>query len=1218
MDARYWKGSVAGAVFVGLLLVAGTAWGQAAERRAAIPPAVMVILDTSRSMNWMTNDYEALNCGSGSNQCSNPAQTNFPHRTRLMMAKEVLTGSYYNAARCCRIVDGDGSGLNYRWLVNSSGALAPQREDGVLHRYRENVKFGFAGMRTKYPASGTDYGPYRYVGFDNSRKYHGIFNTSAAAPAPLVYPIISDDRDEIIAGNNLVINTVRNYQATSGTPLGPAIADLHHVLVYNDETYKRTIGGTLREDYKRDCRPKAVILVTDGAPSAGWGEGTSGGFYACEPPLPDANLAGQCQRIWLDAARMHEDGVSLYVVSFAYEAMPTDIDLAMKKTAYFGGTCRAMDGVSVTDATLDSQLIALGGNGGGCYYNAATPGGLRLAMSAVISDILAGKTTRTHPVSTSRISRLGGASYGEKVGVYEVFSGFEVVPGGASWRGILERVTYTCEAPDDTEPPRLVPTGYLDMGDQLARRLACKIRLLPSGTLVDEIPDDYEGDYEYVQDGFNGCGANRTVLASDGTKLVSVAVDGDVLSPPELVGDDLCDDDALELVEVTINGTTFNIFRIKDENYALHKYDCQTDGDCHGNKVCDRGKCTKAHNQCSAADPSCTCLNPNGTINTGHMKEWDFNGTTVTACMKVCHLGTCHEIPPGNHCFKHSDCSDGRVCHAGSCKKGVRTGPAVQCSSPVEPVKMQVLGPIHHSNPVIQVGPELDLPFPGYKSFSREHWKRHTMLYMGGNDGMLHAFLLGKQNDDVKLDPDFGSTYEAKDGDEVWAFVPRAVIKNLGNLTQGSGSKSYVDATPTIKDIRLYRKVAEGTVSEEWGTVLAGGLRGGGRSYFALNITEPLKPKLLWEIEAKVSSGFDALAYTYATPALGTVLVGDGDDVEEVGVAIFPGGVVRGYEDVESDPDAGKAIYVVRLHDGKLLKAITTHAGGDFPDALTSSPGVDSSVASSQITHAFIGDAGGRLYRLHFATPNPSDWRVELFFDPRSEPQMGGAGTIDGVYVAPAVVRMLDGSLSVVYGNGNTDNLGGVDHDGYFVTSLNWAVGQGLPLTTSNWFVRFNDPLYGVHPKGEKLTGAPVVYNNTVFFPTFVPGDDDCRWGNGRIWASDVSELKGGVEISSLNIGAHSNFFFDLADGTVVYGLEIAPRPACAISPSGVGGGLPRQSQAKPQLLIQTGAPPFDSAVGSGHTEMASHANLQQEVLRVDLPPPRSSMRVLSWGVVFN
>jgi type IV pilus assembly protein PilY1 len=74
-----------------------------------------------------------------------------------------------------------------------------------------------------------------------------------------------------------------------------------------------------------------------------------------------------------------------------------------------------------------------------------------------------------------------------------------------------------------------------------------------------------------------------------------------------------------------------------------------------------------------------------------------------------------------------------------------------------------------------------------------------------------------------------------------------------------------VNGSPIISDVKI------GGV---WKTILVGGLNGGGRGYYALDITNPASPSLLWEFTPD-STGGQNLGYTYGNPVITKIANGD-------------------------------------------------------------------------------------------------------------------------------------------------------------------------------------------------------------------------------------------------------------------------------------------------------------------------------------------------------
>ena len=112
--------------------------------------------------------------------------------------------------------------------------------------------------------------------------------------------------------------------------------------------------------------------------------------------------------------------------------------------------------------------------------------------------------------------------------------------------------------------------------------------------------------------------------------------------------------------------------------------------------------------------------------------------------------------------------------------------------------------------------PVSNYTFDQYRAFAGRYAARIPMVYVGGNDGMLHGF-------------------SALDGAERIAYVPKGVIANLNDLSQPSYThRYYVDGSPFSGDVNLGT-----TTTPDWRTLLVGTLGAGGRGYFVLDVTRP-------------------------------------------------------------------------------------------------------------------------------------------------------------------------------------------------------------------------------------------------------------------------------------------------------------------------------------------------------------------------------------------
>lgn len=126
--------------------------------------------------------------------------------------------------------------------------------------------------------------------------------------------------------------------------------------------------------------------------------------------------------------------------------------------------------------------------------------------------------------------------------------------------------------------------------------------------------------------------------------------------------------------------------------------------------------------------------------------------------------------------------------------------------------------------------PASNYALKGYSTFTSANKTRTPMIYVGGNDGMLHGF-------------------SAADGSEKMAYVPQGVIPSLTRLTNPTYNQKhrfFVDGSPMTGDVDMGAGVQDPdapnydpTYSPTWRTLLVGTLGAGGKGYFVLDVTDP-------------------------------------------------------------------------------------------------------------------------------------------------------------------------------------------------------------------------------------------------------------------------------------------------------------------------------------------------------------------------------------------
>jgi type IV pilus assembly protein PilY1 len=310
--------------------------------------------------------------------------------------------------------------------------------------------------------------------------------------------------------------------------------------------------------------------------------------------------------------------------------------------------------------------------------------------------------------------------------------------------------------------------------------------------------------------------------------------------------------------------------------------------------------------------------------------------------------------------------------------------------------KIWKLGDIIHSTPTPVGRPvdHYDLIYGDetYADFYLRHKNRETVIYTGANDGMLHAFLAGLFNPGAAISGD-GASFTVDParygilgtGDEIWAYIPQNLLPHLKWLADPSYIEGnhvyYVDLKPRIFDARIYDGASTAdhplkdlwdnmtTAQKEdrphgWCTVLVGGMRlGGGEitvngnfdnngatvdpprtftsSYFAIDITDPLDPILLWE------RNYPGLGFTTSFPAVLKVdkkQIDTGPDPDEVAVQerhwyLLLGSGPTTYQGTSTQHSS---IFLVDLATGRT--DLTTNPGRIFTE-LTDSSGNNNGTA---------------------------------------------------------------------------------------------------------------------------------------------------------------------------------------------------------------------------------------------------------------------------------
>ncbi|MHC4504809.1 MAG: pilus assembly protein, partial [Planctomycetota bacterium] len=311
------------------------------------------------------------------------------------------------------------------------------------------------------------------------------------------------------------------------------------------------------------------------------------------------------------------------------------------------------------------------------------------------------------------------------------------------------------------------------------------------------------------------------------------------------------------------------------------------------------------------------------------------------------------------------------------------------------------LGDIFHSNPLVVKQPNSPLLDASYKAFKTAYAGRKRVIYAGTNGGFLEAIHAGTWQ--------AGATppaYDAGTGAELFGFMPwepRLSVENLP-IDSPKARGHYVDGSPQVADVWIYPNASATTRAangSEWRTMLVGGLRRGGRHYYALDITNPdgiagpgganlaypgfqaNGPAYGWEFPKEGDPGghLPLMGNTWGQPILTRVKVSvDNDGVaHERWVAIFTAGY-----DENGDPNPqevngrlslynpvatqGRAIFMIDVKTGGVLGRKKLDAGASDAQkwmrfVMPSTPAVFDLNNDGFADVIYVGNLGGTMFK---------------------------------------------------------------------------------------------------------------------------------------------------------------------------------------------------------------------------------------------------------------
>lgn len=380
-----------------------------------------------------------------------------------------------------------------------------------------------------------------------------------------------------------------------------------------------------------------------------------------------------------------------------------------------------------------------------------------------------------------------------------------------------------------------------------------------------------------------------------------------------------------------------------------------------------------------------------------------------------------------------------------------------------------------------------------YVTYLEGKKSKSAVIYVGANDGMLHAF-------------------KATDGTELFAYVPGLLYSKLANLAKPSYTHAYyVDGSPALGDV-YYGGSA-------WKTVLVTPLGAGGRGVFALDVSNPDSAfdasGVLWEFD-----GSSVGKANYMGNVVGSASIGRFKDGKYY--AVFGNGY--------GSANCTSGLFMVQVDNPSNVKHFDTGKGSCTSTATQngmSTPSLVDYDGDRLIDAIYAGDLLGNLWKFDVSS---GSWGIALGGAPLFTTPTGQAIT-SAVEVGKAPAD--SSGIAMVYfgtgryllsgdeGNKTKQAFYGVLDENKTVSlskllkqtityedafarvvssnKVNWSSQQG-------WYLDLVPPSGTL--EGERVLSVPLLRYGRVIFNTSIPSSDPCVMG-GTGWLMELDAQTG-------------------------------------------------------------------------------------------------------------
>lgn len=451
--------------------------------------------------------------------------------------------------------------------------------------------------------------------------------------------------------------------------------------------------------------------------------------------------------------------------------------------------------------------------------------------------------------------------------------------------------------------------------------------------------------------------------------------------------------------------------------------------------------------------------------------------------------------------------------------------------------RQSIQGDIINSDVWYAGAPASEYLLKGYSAFVRGNKNRPGMLYVGGNDGMLHGFA-------------------SLDGKEKLAYVPRGAIPALTLLTDpqyNNKHKYYVDGSPMTGDIDLNGGIQDpsdpsyATYTPNWRTMLVGTLGLGGKGYFVLDVTNPTA--------ANLADGTPGFAEANASQLVRLDRT-------------------RGF--AETAPNCGaltgaeKTACLQIVDEDKDIGHITARPVRDDNDGLRAS---QIARLNNNRWAVVMGNGYNSANQRPVLLVQYLDGAKELLRIPTTNEAPGTGKAADNGLSSPRLVDINgDGLADVVYAGDSLGNLWKFDLTSY--SSGNWKVAfGGSPLFTALGPAALNGPRTKIQPivaaPSARANDRQMVIGSGPSEKTINVGGMMVAFGTGRnVTKTDPSSIDVQTLYSVLDNTRYKQITTPLGKRLEVHpGDGTCPSATCIPTPTALGSGVSAAKLAEREFI---------------------------------------------------